>query len=308
MLLPLVKMLSNKHQSVLLEETIEALNLKPNGIYVDLTLGMGGHASLILQNIPEGKLFAFDKDYFAIQESRKKLELINNNFYLIHSDFKNIKNELNKLGIKQVDGIIADLGISSPQIDNADRGFSYNKNAKLDMRMNQDQFLDANYIVNHYDVEKLSQIFYYNAEVKFAKQVAKAIVENRPINTTLELANVIRKSLPAKIVSLKNPNKAIFQALRIEVNDELNALKNMLVDALDLLKPQANLCVISFHSIEDKIVKNFFGKLTKNQLPVKMPVKEEKKYSVKTIKVSEKEIKINHRARSAKLRVLTKIF
>lgn len=299
--------MNNAHYSVLLKETIDALNIKPDGIYVDLTLGMGGHSSEILKRIPKGKLIAFDKDSFAIQESRKRLSQIANNFQLIHADFENITTELAKLGIFTVDGIIADLGISSPQIDNAERGFSYSKDAYLDMRMNRDQTLDAHYVVNSYSEAQLAKIFYDNAEVRFAKQVAKAIVNNRPINTTIELANVVRNSLPAKVVAQKNPNKAIFQAIRIEVNHEFESLNNMLKEAIKLLNVNSSLAIISFHSLEDGIVKKFFGNLTKDKMPSKMPVNEVKNFSVKTVKVSNQELNENNRSRSAKLRVLTKL-
>ncbi|VEU76946.1 16S rRNA (cytosine(1402)-N(4))-methyltransferase RsmH [Mycoplasmopsis columbina] len=299
--------MKNEHYSVLLNESLEALNLKVDGTYVDLTLGMGGHSSHILKQIPKGRLISFDKDPFAIEESRKRLSQIGNNFHLVHADFANIAAELEKMGITSVDGIVADLGISSPQIDNPERGFSYNKEARLDMRMDTTQDLDAYYIVNNYSETELSQIFYNNAEVKFAKQVAKAIVNNRPIVTTIQLANIVRNSLPAKIVNLKNPNKAIFQAIRIEVNKELDSLKKMLTDAVQLLKVGASLAVISFHSLEDGIVKKFFGELTKDKLPSKMPINEEKFYSVKVVKVSKSELEANNRSRSAKLRILTKI-
>ncbi|OAB49007.1 16S rRNA (cytosine(1402)-N(4))-methyltransferase RsmH [Mycoplasmopsis gallinarum] len=297
----------NNHYSVLLKETILALNIKPNGIYVDLTLGMGGHSSEILKLIPDGQLIAFDKDTFAINQSKKRLEKIAPNFQLIHSDFANITEELTKLGIHQVDGIIADLGISSPQIDNAERGFSYNKNARLDMRMNNEQELDAHYVVNNYSEVDLTKIIYEYAEVKFAKQIAKAIVNNRPINTTLELADVIRNNLPAKIVSQKNFLKPVFQAIRIEVNNEFDSIRKMLSNAVKLLKVNSSLAIISFHSLEDSIVKHFFGNLTKDKLPSKMPINENKQYIVKTVKPSKNELSENNRSRSAKLRILTKI-
>lgn len=299
--------MQKEHFSVLLNECLEALNVKSNGTYVDLTLGMGGHSSQILKLIPNGQLIAFDKDVFAIEESRKRLSQINNNFQLIYADFQDIKAKLEELKISQVDGIIADLGISSPQVDNADRGFSYNKEARLDMRMDTNQDLDAHYVVNSYSAKQLEDIFNNNAEVKLASRVAKAIVLNRPINSTLELANVIRNSLPAKLVSQKNPCKAVFQAIRIEVNHELESLEKMLKDAVNLLKINGSLAIITFHSIEDRIVKKFFGELTKNKLPTKMPINEEKKYSVKVIKVSKNELDLNNRSRSAKLRVLTKL-
>ncbi|BAW18583.1 16S rRNA (cytosine(1402)-N(4))-methyltransferase [Mycoplasmopsis bovigenitalium] len=299
-------MLDN-HYSVLLEETIDSLQVKPDGIYVDLTLGMGGHSAAILEKLTTGKLISFDKDDFAIEKSRERLSKINANFILVKSDFKYITEELNKLGIKSVDGIIADLGISSPQIDNAERGFSYNKDAYLDMRMDQNQSLDAHYIINNYDVASIEQILINNAEVKLARQVANAIVKSRPIDTTLQFANVIRNSLPAKIVNAKNPCKAVFQAIRIAVNNEFESLQTMLNKSLDLLKPNAKLAIISFHSIEDRIVKKFFGALIKDKMPAKMPIKEQKNFSVKVIDPSSSETELNNRSRSAKLRVLTKL-
>ncbi|WP_027120615.1 16S rRNA (cytosine(1402)-N(4))-methyltransferase RsmH [Mycoplasmopsis lipofaciens] len=298
----------DKHYSVLLNESIDALKIKEDGIYVDLTLGMGGHSSLILSQLTKGQLIGFDKDNFAIEKSRERLSKINSNFHLIHSDFENITNELQKMKILKVDGIIADLGISSPQVDNTERGFSYNKNSRLDMRMNMDQELDAYKVVNEYSESDLIKIFIDNAEVKLAKRVAKAIVENRPITYTIELADVIRNSLPAKLVKLKNPCKAIFQAIRIEVNHELDSLRNMLNQAINLLKINGSLAIITFHSIEDRIVKRFFGNLIKNKMPDKMPINEIKQYSVKTINPSRNELEENRRSRSAKLRVLTKHF
>ncbi|MCS4537144.1 MULTISPECIES: 16S rRNA (cytosine(1402)-N(4))-methyltransferase RsmH [unclassified Mycoplasma] len=300
-------MTKDNHYSVLLKESIEALEIKPDGIYVDLTLGMGGHSSSILQKLTTGRLISFDKDDFAIQKSRERLSKISHNFSLIHSDFQNITEELAKLGIDKVDGIIADLGISSPQIDNGERGFSYNKNAPLDMRMNRSQELDAHYIINNYDEKQLVRILNDNADVRLAPRVAKAIVAQRPINTTLEFANVIRNSLPAIVVKEKNPCKAVFQAIRIEVNNELESLRIMLEKSINLLKPNSHLAIISFHSIEDRIVKKFFGNLIKSKLPVKMPIAEEKKYKVKIYEPSSDELSENNRSRSAKLRVLTKL-
>ncbi|MBU4690686.1 16S rRNA (cytosine(1402)-N(4))-methyltransferase RsmH [Mycoplasma sp. ES3157-GEN-MYC] len=296
----------HEHYSVLLHETIEAINVKPDGIYVDLTLGMGGHSSIILPKLTTGRLISFDKDVFAIEKSRERLSKIGHNFTLIHSDFQNITDELAKLGIDHVDGIIADLGISSPQVDNSQRGFSYNKDAKLDMRMDQTQTLDAHYIINNYDEDELCRILHDNAEVKLAKRVANAIIANRPIDTTLQFADVIRSSLPAKIVKAKNPCKAIFQAIRIEVNNELGSLQKMLEQSIKLLKPNSSLAIITFHSVEDRIVKRFFGNLTKSKLPVKMPILEKKEFGVKVIDASKNELVENKRSRSAKLRVLTK--
>ncbi|MBZ4227062.1 16S rRNA (cytosine(1402)-N(4))-methyltransferase RsmH [Mycoplasma tauri] len=300
--------MQNEHKSVMLDEVINSLKIKPNGIYLDLTLGMGGHSSKILKMLTNGYLIGFDKDHFAIEESRKRLEKINNNFQLIHSDFANIKEELEKMKITSVDGIIADLGISSPQVDNGDRGFSYNKDSRLDMRMDSSQELDAEFIVNNYEIDRLVKIFNDYAEVKLSHKVANAIISNRPIKTTLELVNIIKKAYPAKLLKEKNPAKAVFQAIRIEVNNEFDSIKTMLNDAISFLKPGASLAVISFHSLEDKIVKSFFGQLTKNKLPSKLPVNEVKQYSVKVYNPSKNELVSNNRARSAKLRVLTKIF
>lgn len=276
--------MNQQHYSVLLNETIESLDIKPDGVYVDLTLGLGGHSAEILKKLnQQGLLIGFDKDEYAIEKSRQRLSQIADNFILIRSDFRNIRSQLMKLKIDKVDGIIADLGVSSPQLDISERGFSYNKDARLDMRMNQDQEIDAYYIVNNYDEVALTQILIKHADVKLAKQVAKAIIKSRPITTTLELVDVIKSAYPAAILRQKNPAKAVFQAIRIEVNDEFNAIQTMLNDSLDLLKPNSHLAIITFHSLEDKIVKNFFGNLIKDKLPSKMPVNEIKNYNARQI-------------------------
>ncbi|MCE6090740.1 16S rRNA (cytosine(1402)-N(4))-methyltransferase RsmH [Mycoplasmopsis agalactiae] len=299
--------MENKHIPILLNEAIESLNIKSDGIYLDLTVGMGGHSSEILKRLKNGLLVGFDKDLFAIEESRKRLSKIGSNFQLIHSDFNNVADELAKLNINAVDGILVDLGISSPQVDNAERGFSYSKDARLDMRMNTNQALDAHFVVNNYSEDELITIFYNYAEVKLAKQVANAIIKNRPINTTLELAEVIKSAYPAKLLSLKNPCKAVFQAIRIEVNNEFSSINSMLVQALNLLKKDSSLAIITFHSLEDSIIKKFFRNLIKSKHPSKMPINEEKKYIVKVYSPSKAEISENNRSRSAKLRVLTKL-
>lgn len=294
------------HYSVLLKETISELKIQPNGIYVDLTLGMGGHSESILKHLTTGKLYAFDKDHFALEYSSNRLAKVSPNFELIKSDFKDIKSELNKRGIFRVDGIIADLGVSSPQIDQTERGFSYLRDAKLDMRMDQQQSLSAYEVVNNYSEEMLAKILWDNADVKLARQVAKALVKARPINTTLELVDVIKSAYPAKLLKQKNPSKAIFQAIRIEVNNELESLKNMLVDAVELLKPKSQLAIITFHSLEDKIVKNFFKNLIEDKNPTKMPIIVTKNYVAKQFKPSKEELEQNSRSKSAKLRVLYK--
>ncbi|MEA4134270.1 16S rRNA (cytosine(1402)-N(4))-methyltransferase RsmH [Mycoplasma sp. 2704] len=298
---------SKLHYSVLLNETVDSLDIKPDGIYVDLTVGMGGHSSEILKKLTTGHLYAFDKDDYALEQSKVRLEKISNNFTLIKSDFKDFVSKLHEQNVFKVNGIIADLGISSPQIDQAERGFSYNKDAKLDMRMNQAQELDAYYVVNYYDEDKLAEILWKYADVKLNKKVAKAICNNRPINTTLELVNVIKSAYPAALLREKNPAKAIFQAIRIEVNNELDSLKQLLENALGMLDTNGTLSIITFHSIEDKMVKNAFAEVTKSKIPSKMPIQEQKEFITKSIKASRQEIEENNRSRSAKLRIIKKL-
>ncbi|MGZ9428597.1 16S rRNA (cytosine(1402)-N(4))-methyltransferase RsmH [Mycoplasma sp. 1012] len=297
-----------EHFPVLLKEVIEKLEINENGIYLDLTLGRAGHSSKILEKLKNGHLYAFDKDIEAIKKSEQKLSSISKNFTLIHSDFKNIKSELEKLNINKVDGILVDLGVSSPQLDETSRGFSYNKDYRLDMRMDQSQTLDAHYIVNNFSESELVEIFKQNADVMLPQRVAKAIVQRRPINTTLELVEVIRKSLPAKVVRMKNPAKAVFQAIRIAVNNELESLNTLLENAIDFLKVNGKLLIISFHSIEDRIVKKFFKQLiSENEVDYRIPIMQEKKWIAKSILPSDEEIKQNKRSRSAKLRILTRL-
>jgi len=296
-----------KHYSVMLKEVIESLNIKPNGLYVDLTLGRGGHSLEILKKISEdGILFSFDKDKQALIESEPRLSKVSNNFKLVHADFRNFKDELAKFKIQAVDGIIVDLGVSSPQLDEAERGFSYSKEARLDMRMNRHQTLDAYEIVNNWSKDQLVKIFINNADVMLPKRVAKGIIDNRPIETTTDLVDVIRNSLPAKIVRKKHPAKGVFQAIRIAVNGELDALSNMLAQVISLLKRGGVLAIITFHSIEDRIVKKAFGELIKDETG-KLPIIVEKEFRVKTKKPSPVEIDENRRSRSAKLRILTKL-
>ena len=294
------------HVPVMLNESINSLNIKKNGIYLDLTLGLGGHSQKILQKLSsKGLLIGFDKDKLMIDESEKKLKLLNKNFKLIHSDFKNVKKELEKINVFKVDGILADLGVSSPQIDNPERGFSYSKNGKLDMRMDQMQDLDAYKIVNDYPKNEIIKIFKNYGEFKLADKVAQKIIENRPIEKTLELVSLIKKSLPAAIIRKKNPAKTIFQAIRIEVNNELDSLKKILEDCPNLLKKEGRFSIITFHSLEDKMVKTYFKKLIEDKTG-KLPIILEKKWDVKTKKPSNQEIKLNNRSRSAKLRTLIK--
>ena len=300
------------HVSVLLNESIENLNIKEDGIYVDCTLGFAGHSSEILKRIKKGKLFAFDQDGEAINYSKKILGQISDNYEIINSNFKNLRDELHKRGIKKVDGILFDLGVSSVQLDDAKRGFSYHKDATLDMRMNQNQKLDAYKVVNEYSLEDLTRIFFEYGEEKYAKSIAKSIVNNRPINTTIELAEIIKSSVPEKYKRDSHPARKVFQAIRIEVNDELNVFEEALNDAIDMLDKNGRICVITFHSLEDRICKNTFKKESEvdkiyKGLPDIPDEYKPKLKLIKKIKPSEKELEDNNRSRSAILRVAEKI-
>ena len=259
-----------KHKSVLLEEVIKYLDVKTGGKYIDATVGYGGHSSEILKKIgKEGVLFAFDQDDNAIEFSNSRLSEIGSNFTIFKSNFVNMKKYINE----EVDGILFDLGVSSPQLDEADRGFSFHKDAPLDMRMDQSNPLTAEIVVNEYSYEKLVDIFYRFGEEKYAKPIAKAIIQNRPIKTTLELAEVIKNSVPISYRNKSHPARKVFQAIRIEVNHELDILESSLRDAFSLLKVGGRLAVISFHSLEDKIVANVFKDLcsddeSANKLPI----------------------------------------
>lgn len=303
------------HISVLLKESIDNLNLKEDSVIVDATLGRAGHSSEILKKIKNGMLIAFDQDEEAINESNKKLSKIASNYTIIKSNFKNIKEELNKRGITSVDGILFDLGVSSPQLDEDYRGFSFHKDAKLDMRMDQTQELTAYKVVNEYPEDKLVKIFYEYGEEKFAKKIAHAIVEYRKeknIDTTLELVEIIKSAVPEKYKREKHPARKVFQAIRIEVNNELEVLKIALKDSLELLDKNGRICVITFHSLEDKIVKEMFNEVSKMDDNLKglpfIPDEYQKEFKIiNTIKPSKKELEENSRARSSKLRVIEKI-
>ncbi|MBD3899159.1 16S rRNA (cytosine(1402)-N(4))-methyltransferase RsmH [Mycoplasma hominis] len=297
-----------EHIPVLLNEVIEQLSIKSDGIYVDLTLGRGGHSQEILKRLTTGKLICFDKDIQAINESREKLIKISQNFILIKSDFRNITCELKKLNIDKVDGILADLGVSSPQLDDPNRGFSYSINSDLDMRMDLDNTLTAKEIINNATEKEIIDILQSNADVKLSNLIAKAIVKNRPISDSFTLNQIIKDSLPAKIVRQKNPSKAVFQAFRIAVNDELNALSEMLSQLPNLLKKDGKIAIITFHSKEDVIVKKFYQNLNYFDPKLKkILIVETHKWHQKVIFPSSKEEEINKRSRSAKLRVITKL-
>ena len=257
-----------KHYSVLKKELIDGLNINPDGIYVDATLGYAGDSSEILKRMKRGFLFAFDQDEEAIKYSNNVLKNISSNYKIIYSNFKNIKEKLYKENISKVDGIIYDLGISSPQIDEDYRGFSFMKDAELDMRMDLSNPLTAKYVVNNYKQEELTNIFYKYGEEDFSKSIASAIVKARKskeINTTLELVEIIKTGVPYKYFVTKHPERRIFQAIRIDVNDELNVLSCSINDAIDMLKPGGRLCVITFHSLEDRIVKKILDENSRSK-------------------------------------------
>lgn len=305
------------HYSVLLNESIEGLNIKPDGIYVDATLGYAGHSSEILKRLTTGHLYAFDQDEKAIEYSFKKLDSISHdNFTIINSNFISLKEELNKLGVEKIDGIMFDLGFSSPQIDDPTRGFSFMKDAPLDMRMNQNNKLSAYDVVNKYKEDDLTNIFYKYAEEKYSRSIAKGIVNNRPIDTTMELVEVIKRSVPTSYFIKKHPEREIFQAIRIEVNKELDVLQGVLPDAIEMLNKNGRICVITFHSLEDRIVKQEFKKnsqvdslvsgLKEDEIPDEFKPKL-RLVNKKPIVASEKELKENSRSKSAKLRIVERV-
>ena len=302
------------HYSVLLNESIDLLNIKENGIYVDCTLGYAGHSKEILKRLKNGFLYAFDQDMEAIKYSEEELKKISNNFEIIHANFSSLKSELDNRGVDHVDGILFDLGFSSPQIDNESRGFSFMKDAALDMRMDQTNKKSAYDVVNNYNLEDLTNIFYKNAEEKYSRSIAKNIISSRPINTTLELVDVIKKSVPVSYALTRHPERVIFQAIRIEVNHELGVLESTLPDAIDLLNKNGRIAVITFHSLEDRIVKHIFKSNSEVPDIVKgLPdIPDEYKPKIKLINkkpivASEKEINENSRSKSAKLRVIERV-
>ncbi|WP_434335506.1 16S rRNA (cytosine(1402)-N(4))-methyltransferase RsmH [Mycoplasma capricolum subsp. capricolum] len=307
----------DKHIPVLLDESIKYLNIKPNGIYVDCTLGRAGHASEILKRLNQnGFLYAIDQDKTAIDQAKEKLEKISNNFFLIQGNFSNLSALLAINHIFSVDGILYDLGVSSPQLDIGSRGFSYRIDGPLDMRMDiTNNNLTADIIINQYSETQIEDILFKYGEESFAKSIAKKIVLSRPINSTLQLVEVIKSALPQKVLKQKkHPAKKTFQALRIFINNELIVLENSLKQALDLLNSKGRICVITFHSLEEKIVKNIFNSSTNyfqeqlfNNLPIKANLNSQFKLVIKKpIKPSLLELENNHRSHSAKLWVIEK--
>ena len=310
----------DQHIPVLLDEAISALNIKANGIYIDLTLGRAGHASEVLARLNrKGKLIGIDQDIHAIENSKITLSKIGSNFETVHENFRNFKEVLYTLNIQKVDGILMDLGVSSPQFDDSERGFSYRSNARLDMRMDERNSLTAYEIVNTYSVTDLTRIFGEYGEDKYAYQVARKIAEariNAPIETTQQLVDLIKSAKPMKELAKKgHPAKQIFQALRIEVNDELGALETTIKDALKLLNVGGRLVVISFQSLEDRLIKEAFRKATIIEgtrrnvfaLPSEEELPKFRLINRKIITPSAKELAYNPRSHSAKLRAIERI-
>lgn len=305
----------SEHITVLKEEAVDALNIKDDGIYVDATLGGGGHSSLILSKLKKGHLYSFDQDDYAISRAQEKLDTVGNNYTIIKSNFVNLKERLNELGVYHIDGILYDLGVSSFQFDMEERGFSYRLDGPLDMRMNQNQELSAKTIVNEWPVSKLIEIFYRYGEEKFAKQIAFQIDKVRhekEISTTFELVDIIKSALPQKVLKQKgHPAKQVFQALRVAVNDELTVFEKSLLDALDMLNSDGRAVVITFQSLEDRICKSIFKEKSTLDIPEGLPViiKEEAPFELisrKPILPSEEELNNNNRSHSAKMRILRK--
>ncbi len=304
------------HKSVLLKESIELLNIRDKGIYVDCTLGYAGHSSEILKRIPNGYLYAFDQDEYARNYSKDILSKIGNNYKIIASNFASIKEELSKLGVSGVDGVLFDLGVSSVQLDDEKRGFSFHKDAKLDMRMDTSQEFSAYDVVNSYSYIDLVRIFREYGEEKYASSIAKKIVDYRntkDIETTLELVDIIKSGMPMKAMRDSHPARRVFQAIRIEVNKELDVLEIALRDSLDILNVGGRVAVITFQSLEDKIVKRIFKEYSEiDKEMAKLPFIPEEylpKYKIicKGLVPSDLEIEENNRSRSSRLRVIERI-
>lgn len=306
------------HVSVLLEECIEALSIKPDGIYVDGTLGGAGHSSRIAAELTTGRLIGIDRDPVALEAAGERLKPFADRVTLVHSNFDEMDTVLKDLGISGVDGILMDLGVSSPQLDDGKRGFSYMADAPLDMRMNSEDTLDARQIVNGWSYEELKRILYDYGEERYAPRIAAAICKRReeaPIETTLELVDIIRGAMPtAALREKQHPAKRSFQAIRIAVNDELGSVERVMKRAVPCLNPGGRLAVITFHSLEDRIVKNAMAEAAKGCIcPREFPVcvcgrkPQVKIITRKPITSTEAELAVNPRARSAKLRVCEKL-
>jgi len=294
-----------KHETMMKEEAISYLNIKPDGVYVDGTLGGAGHAKRILESLQTGFLYAFDQDDFAIGYAKEVLKSFAN-YKIIKSNFKYLKDKLAEEGVFQIDGLLLDLGLSSFQIDDVERGFTYLKDTRLDMRMDQSQELTAETILNTYELDQLTKIFYVYGEEKNAYKIARRIIDRRPLKTTMDLVHICDS---VNYKEKGHSSKRVFQALRIAVNDELTVLEDVLRDAVDLLKPDGRLVIITFHSLEDRIVKHFFRDESTLDIPKNLPVMPlvDADFEVitrKPVYPTDQEIEQNSRSRSAKLRAL----
>jgi 16S rRNA (cytosine1402-N4)-methyltransferase len=308
-----------QHTTVLLKETVDGLNIKPDGTYVDCTLGGAGHSELILSQLSEqGRLIAFDQDQTAINHAMDKLAKYKDQVTFIKSNFRYLKEALEEIGVSKVDGVLYDLGVSSPQLDTPERGFSYHHDAPLDMRMDNEADISAYHVVNNWPYEDLVRIFFQYGEEKFSKQIARKIEAARaikPIETTSQLVELIKEGIPAPARRTGgHPAKRVFQAIRIAVNDELAVFEKSLNQAIEVLNPRGRISVITFHSLEDRICKVIFKKESDGpQLPPGMPVIPKgyepilKLITRKPIIPSEEELEHNNRARSAKLRIAEKV-
>lgn len=297
-----------KHETVMKQEAIDQLNIKENGIYVDGTLGGAGHSKKILETLKSGFLYAFDQDDYAINYAKKILSEFSN-YEIIKSNFRYIKEKLKERNIEKIDGCLLDLGLSSFQIDDETRGFTYLKDTRLDMRMDSNQTLTAEFILNTYSKEELAKIFFLYGEEKNSFKIAQKIIEKRPLKSTMDLVKITDS------VNYKEKGhsaKRVFQALRIATNDELNALEEVLRKAFDLLKPEGRLVVITFHSLEDRIVKHFFKEMSTVNIPKNLPIINQipakaEVITKKPMYPSDEEISRNSRSKSAKLRVLRRV-
>lgn len=301
-----------KHISVMLDETIDLLDIHKDGIYIDATLGAGGHSEAILERLEGGMLLGFDKDQDAIDRTTKRLAAYGDQFQWVHASYTEIDNELRRRGIDQVDGVLFDLGVSSPQFDDASRGFSYRFDARLDMRMDQTQSLSAYEVVNEYSLEELIRIFREHGEERYSKRIAELIIEHRPVETTFQLVDLIKRAYPNKELKKGHPAKKVFQALRIEVNDEFEEAKAAIRMAIENIKVGGRVVVITFHSLEDRIVKNLMNEYGKaKKVDPRLPIleTEELNYKLvsKALKASKEELEYNNRAHSAIVRSIERV-
>ncbi|MBQ3593019.1 MAG: 16S rRNA (cytosine(1402)-N(4))-methyltransferase RsmH [Clostridia bacterium] len=306
------------HVSVLADECIDGLNINPDGVYVDGTLGGAGHSSLICEKLSaDGRLIGIDRDKYAIGRATERLEQYKDKVTLVNSNYSNVKNVLNELGIEEIDGMLLDLGVSSFQLDDADRGFSYRFSSPLDMRMSGGEGMSAKDVVNRYSEKELARILYEYGEERYSRQIAANICKKRAekeIETTDELVEIIRSSMPAKALRDGHPAKRSFQAIRIEVNNELGVIEQTINDAISALKPGGRLVIITFHSLEDRIVKNAYAKAAQGcTCPREFPIcvcgnkPKVKILTKKPILPSDEELEVNPRSASAKLRICEKL-